>query len=190
MALSEVSICNSALIKIGAEVITALSDSTKRAELCNARYDFIRDSLLESHPWTFAIKRDDDLTGVATDPTFDYDYEYTLPSDFLRAISLKKGDEDIEFEVSQGLLYSNATDIDLVYISQITDPTEFSNTFAEALAWALAADICYALTQSVSLSERVFKASEAFQQKARTSNAQGRGTPLDTGVDRWTNARL
>ena len=57
MASSEVAICNSALIKIGAAEITSLSDVNKRAQLCNEQYSKLRDELLRSHPWNFAIAR-------------------------------------------------------------------------------------------------------------------------------------
>ena len=46
MASSEVAICNSALIKIGAAEITSLSDVNKRAQLCNEQYSKLRDELL------------------------------------------------------------------------------------------------------------------------------------------------
>lgn len=57
MATSAEEICNSALQKLGAEDITSLSDTTRRAVLCNRQYNKIRLKLLRSHPWNFAIKR-------------------------------------------------------------------------------------------------------------------------------------
>lgn len=57
MATSDVEICNSALAKLGAESITSLSDTTRRAVLCNRQYDKIRKKMLRMHPWNFAIKR-------------------------------------------------------------------------------------------------------------------------------------
>lgn len=57
MAASDVEICNSALSKLGAEEITALTDNTRRAKLCNRQYDKIRKKLLRSYFWGFARKR-------------------------------------------------------------------------------------------------------------------------------------
>jgi len=57
MATSSLEICNIALLKIGADSITALSDANKRARLCTLLYDFMRKKLLRAHPWNFAIKR-------------------------------------------------------------------------------------------------------------------------------------
>jgi len=57
MAASDVIICNKALLELGEEPITLLTDTNKRAEKCNLIYASVRDSLLSSHPWKFALKR-------------------------------------------------------------------------------------------------------------------------------------
>ena len=57
MAASDVEICNKALLEIGEESITLLTDNNKRAEKCNLIFDDIRDSLLSMHPWKFALRR-------------------------------------------------------------------------------------------------------------------------------------
>jgi hypothetical protein len=57
MATSVEAICNSALIKVGSKQITSISDANKRAELCTLMYPKVRDKVLKSHPWNFAIKR-------------------------------------------------------------------------------------------------------------------------------------
>jgi len=58
MASTDVDICNGALLELGEEVIVALSDNNKRARACNQRYADIRDSILRSHLWNFAVKRE------------------------------------------------------------------------------------------------------------------------------------
>jgi len=52
-----VSICSNALRKLGDDPITSLTDDTERARLCNAFYEPTRDAVLRSHPWNFAIER-------------------------------------------------------------------------------------------------------------------------------------
>ena len=83
-------ICNSALIKLGVEPITSLDplvDDSKAARLCAATYEMIRDDLLASHYWNFAMKRAT-LVVNATGPLYDYSYAYDLPADSLRIHSL------------------------------------------------------------------------------------------------------
>lgn len=59
MELSETDICNMALKRIGAKALTDLEDDTSVEALhCQLQYPIVRDSLLESFIWPFAIKRE------------------------------------------------------------------------------------------------------------------------------------
>lgn len=85
MASSPVEICNSALLKLGAERINALSENNKRARLCNERFDALRKEVLRAHPWNFAIRRAN-LARLSTTPEYEYNFEYQLPTDCLRVL--------------------------------------------------------------------------------------------------------
>lgn len=54
---TDLSICNSALIKLGANIITSLDQNSKEAILCKAQYPIVLARALQAHPWNFAIKR-------------------------------------------------------------------------------------------------------------------------------------
>ena len=54
---SVVDICNGALNQLGATTILTLTEDSKNARLCNARYTQIRDSVFRSHPWNCLQKR-------------------------------------------------------------------------------------------------------------------------------------
>ena len=56
--MSEVSICNSALIKLGASRIASLTEDSKEAKLCYEQYPILRDEVQASHPWNFCTKHD------------------------------------------------------------------------------------------------------------------------------------
>ena len=85
MFTSETDIANSALAEIGARRITSLSDDSDSVRVCKEQFNNIRDSLLESHPWNFAIKRLQ-LGKLATSPEFGFDNQFQLPSDCLRVL--------------------------------------------------------------------------------------------------------
>jgi hypothetical protein len=53
---TQVNICNLALRRMGEQPITLITDSTKRAEHCNAFWDYILDEVLEDYSWEFAKK--------------------------------------------------------------------------------------------------------------------------------------
>lgn len=57
MAQSQLEVSQAALYKIGSTSITALSDTSKEAVICNARVDICKRAMLELHPWNFAVKR-------------------------------------------------------------------------------------------------------------------------------------
>lgn len=155
MATTEVSICNSALIKLGADQITSLSDESKEAVLCNAQYAKIRDMLLYSHPWNFATTRVE-LTTNANESAWGGLNEFELPADYLRVIDLDfQNYPDYEWYVEGGLLYVSADTVNIKYIAQVTDPTLFSAGFVELLAMALANEISYALTQSATIKQGI-----------------------------------
>lgn len=69
MAVTEVSICNMALSRVGHTTITALSDANDAARQCNLHYEPSRDALLRSHPWNFAVKRTRLITQAETAKT-------------------------------------------------------------------------------------------------------------------------
>lgn len=59
MPQTKITIANISLSKIGAKNITALypTENTVESRAVNAVYDYVRDSVLTEHPWTFAQKR-------------------------------------------------------------------------------------------------------------------------------------
>ena len=187
LTTTEVSICNSALIKVGAERITSLSDTNKRAQLCDEQYDKIRDEVLRSHPWNFAIKRVE-LTSTGTTPAFGYDYEYTIPTDVLRILSLHDNTIKWRVEANRKLLSDSAT-VKIEYIAQITAAAEYDSYFAEALALRLAAELAYPLVQSIRLQENLMQRFEMHIRNARSFDAQ-EGTPWDLTDDGWIETRL
>ena len=54
---SIVEIGNIALVNLGEDTITSLSDDVKAARLINRRYAPIRDAVLRAHPWNCAMAR-------------------------------------------------------------------------------------------------------------------------------------
>lgn len=97
---TSLSICNSALIKLGAESISSLSDNNKRAKLCNAQYEVLKNKVLRAHPWNFAIKRAK-LTVNAQEPSWGFYSSFDLPGDCLRVLETQGR---IDFAIEGNLL--------------------------------------------------------------------------------------
>jgi len=171
MAASEVAICNSALIKLGVETIASLAENSRAARLCNEQYAKIRDKLLYSHLWNFAVKRATLVATVAV-PVYEFDIEYTLPTDCLRVWETQYGPSKDFYQVEGGKLYSNYTDVSIRYIAKITDTTKFSPTFDECLALLLAIDLEFALVQSNSFKNTLLAELKEEIRDTRSFDAQ------------------
>ena len=171
MASSAVALCNEALALVGAEAISALSDTeSPTARLCNSLYEATRDELLVSHPWKFATKR----VALAADPDppeFGYDYRFPLPSDCLRVIGTDLGTEALWTE-ENGYLLCNDSAVSIKYISKITTVGTFSIPFCEAIVFKMASKLAYPLAQSTSLKDSLFKDYLVHMRDAKSMNAQ------------------
>ena len=186
LTTTETSICNSALIKVGADRITSMTEDNRRAQLCNEQFSKVRDEVLRTHPWNFALARAE-FSQLTTTPAFGYSYEYSIPSDCLRILNLH--DETIEWKQEGNKVLSDSSTIKARYIKRITAPAEYDSIFIEAMALRLAADLAYSLVQSSTLSQNLLAEYERHMALARSIDAQ-EGTAPDLIDDSFIEARL
>lgn len=182
---SELSICNSALIKLGANPITSLDQNSKEAILCKAQYPIVLARTLQAHPWNFAIKRAY-LPLLSAVPTFEWAHAFQLPPDYLRILTVYP--DSVPFVVEGDKVLCNETTLAVRYIFNATDPSKYPMQFAEVFAFELAKELCYALVQSVTQQSTLFSMAKDFTVTARTYDAQ-EGTPTDFFRDEWDEAR-
>ena len=142
---SVVDICNGALNQLGASTILTLTEDSKNARLCNARFTQVRDAVFRSHPWNCLQKRVQ-LAADTDTPAWGFTKQYTLPADCLRVLTILDYDADYKIE-GRKILTDNST-MKILYISRIEDPNEYDELLRETLSAALAADIAYAVTSS------------------------------------------
>ena len=170
---SEIGICNSALTKIGAARIVALDEGSRNANACAELYPKLRDDLLRSHIWNFATVRLK-LGRLASTPAFGFAYEYQLPVDWLRTISVHNNDSGsgfVEYRVEGRRLRCSAEDVYLRYIRIVTDANEMPADFREALAAMLARDLAIPIAQSNALREVMGEAFRDELARAKSADA-------------------
>lgn len=186
LAISDISICNSALIKLGQEPITSLVQDNKSARLCANRYPLLRNMVLESHPWRFAIKTVQ-IAALNQSPLQRWQFVSALPADCIYVI---RGDDWQErFEVMEGQLYCNHSPIIIKYVFENTDPSTYTYTFAECVAWRLAAELAYAITNSNTVADQMMKGYLAELANARYVSAKS-STPEDFSVRQFIDRRF
>ena len=185
MATSETGIANSALAKIGGARIISLNDSTREALLMKEQYDKIRQQLLRAHPWNFAIVRMN-LAALVTTPAFKYSKQYRVPSDCLRVLDIHVN--GFEWEKEGDLIVTDSPDLGIRYVKDVTEVARFDACFAECLAIKLAADVCYAITQSTTLKTLLDEEFKKTIQESRSFDGQ-EGGPKRRYANEWLYSR-
>lgn len=156
---TDIEVANRCLAILGEPSITALSDPSKAARTITANYDSIRDALLRSYRWKFAMKRVQ-LVADTDAPLFGFDYAYTLPSDFLRLDFVQdawvwfatgaewRGFSEGAYAIEGRKILTNLTaPIEVRYVSRVGAEL-FDPAFVEALAARMATSLALAITQS------------------------------------------
>ena len=190
---SVVDLCNSALNLLGASTISALTDDTKNARLCNQRYEPVRNRVFRSHPWNCLIKRVQ-LAQDSTAPVIEFSYQYTLPSDCLRVLKIHNGttdsiQSDMEYKVEGRKIKTNEGTVYLVYVAVDTDPNNYDTYLAESISHQLAADLAYAITNNATLANNYMTRADERLREARFIDATENS--VDTiEANEFTDARL
>jgi hypothetical protein len=173
---TEVSICANALRRLGDDPIVSLTDDTERARLCNAFYSEARDEVLRSHPWNFAITRQQ-LSQLSTTPLYQYSYQYALPTDpfCLRVLEMEYSDYVFKIEHLAGtgrVLLTDEGTAKIIYIARITDTAQFDSLFIDTLTAKLSVDLAYPVTGSVQLQQNMQKLFESKLRESRSVDGQ------------------
>lgn len=150
---SKVSICNYALSRLGADRITSLSDNTAEARLCNALLEDAIKEVLVAGDWRFASKRAS-LNATTNTPTFEYSYEFQLPTNPVCLIVREINEEnagDYEYSIEGDKLLADISTMKIRYTAYITDSGSFSPMFEECLKLKLCALMCLNLTGNSAL---------------------------------------
>ena len=176
---SETDVVNVALRLIGQTSIVSLSDGSDTANMADDIYEEVRDDLLRSHNWNFATKRVQ-LAQSSTDPDFEFDHAYVLPSDWLRTISAHDNDAGhgtvlyrMEQVGSQLVLVCSSDALYLRYVAGVTDPNLMSADFRRAFAESLARDLAIPVASSNTMQEQYAAAALRTLARARSSDSMG-----------------
>lgn len=183
---TDIDICNSALIFLGVEPISSLSDATKQAVLCNAKYQKVKKRVLKAHPWNFAIYRET-LTDNGNTPDHEFGFEFDMPADCLRIIQVYDHFDEFGYRIEANKLLSNQQTLKVKYIKNVAE-SEFTEDFAELLALELAVDLSYFLVQSEPVRQGIRDMLKERLRDTRSFDAQ-EGTPEDINADEFLKAR-
>lgn len=194
---SEIDIANMALIMLGQQKITSLSSSNNRAVMANQRYADIRDSVLRAHPWNCAIKRDK-LAKSAVVPDWGYTSTFSLPADFVRLISIEDPTQKYSIEAgNEGssaandavVIVTDASEMNIRYVYQITDVGKMDHTLKHAIATRLAADLASVLTGDTSKEQFLMQKYESILLQATWEDSTEHNTTETIHGGLWLESR-
>jgi hypothetical protein len=162
-----VDICNMALSLLGTIQISAFTDPSTEAQQCNFWYPFLRDAVLEDRAWTFATQR---TLLVATPPLggslpVGWGQCFAKPVGALNIIQCYRGNTtsqianypqrqfdgryfQIDWELLQNQIFTNNAITQCKYIISVTDTTQFSSNFIQALAARIAQELAMPITNN------------------------------------------
>ena len=187
--VTAIEIANLALGQLGAGPITSFTDKTVEARLARQYYPLVRDTVLEDHNWTFAIKRVGPLTPLSDKPAFQFEYAFPLPSDCLRVVLAtwdKKQNytrpQNLIFQVENNAIMTNMQPVYVKYIYRVASTLSFSPAFVDALTTRLAAEMALALTNNLNLQDQMYKLyGFKVQVAARSDGMQGTSQRMPPG---------
>lgn len=168
---SAVQICSNASLMLGGKSINDLAEDNDRARLAANLYPMVRNYVLRSHPWNCAVKRVV-LSPDVIEPAFDWAFQFTLPSDYMRTLSVGEQGCEAEFKIESGKLLSDDNPCLLRYIWRNENPATWDDMLVLGMTMAMKAAMAYPITQSTSLEQLVDQAVSGTLQRARSVDGQ------------------
>ncbi|MFT3806104.1 hypothetical protein [Arenimonas sp.] len=143
-----VQLCSNALLSIGSKPINSFEDLTDAAQAARSLYPTVRDAILRAHPWNCAIKRVV-LSPDAIAPAFDYAYQYTVPGDWLRTMSVGRVGDEPEYKAEGRKILTDASALYLRYIFRNTVTGSWDALLIQCVEVAMAAALAPAIPRDL-----------------------------------------
>lgn len=173
MALSEIQLCNAALIGLGAAKIASLTEDTAEAEIAAVLYPVTRDGLLSRHYWSFA-RGQADLAKSTAAPVADFAFAYQLPNNFIRAERLgdrKAARIPVRYQILEDRLHTDADPAVLTYTFRPTSPS-WPPYFDTALIALLRAEFALPVTEDPNRAAALLQVADLAIRQARLADSQ------------------
>ena len=191
--ISQVQVCNSALLKVGTDIISDINEGARAAVICRTLFAYLQDEVMAASPWRFAT-RSVVLYPNGNTPPFTYTFAYDIPQDCLRLLS--PDDDALIWKVEDGgdwsndevQILSNESSLNMRYIFRQNDYSQWTSLFAETLAWRIAMELALSITRSIPMKQECEKSYKEALAQARAINAVI-GTPVPLEADIWSKAR-
>jgi len=177
-------IINQALLLIGEEMIASEDDGSKNSDIASELIDLCIETALSEHDWLFARVRVT-ISAVNTAPPFGYKNRFLLPTNYNHIVV--EEDDEYEYREEGGYILTDKEELELLYVSNITNLNLFPPKFTDAVVTLLASKIAYAITGTPGLGGSLEQLYEKRIYKAKMCNSNSIGIAPDD--DSWIEER-
>ncbi|MEW8025543.1 MAG: hypothetical protein AB2777_21110 [Candidatus Thiodiazotropha endolucinida] len=194
---TKVQICNMALGAISEKSkIQSLTEKSPQAAVCNLYYDQMVETVLSDFDWNFASQTET-LSLIGTAPT-GWTYQYAIPSDCLTVREIVRevrvNTDRIPYKVARDrtanmrVILTDKADAELRYTARVTDTSQFSPSFVEALSLRISAAIAKPMTKKKEIVTQQFQLYNLALQAAAAASANEEEQDEPNDAD-WIRAR-
>jgi len=169
MSRTAVSICNSALLLVGAQEINSFTDDTNDAKLCASLYDDVKESLLQSFTWRFSLVMYD-LGGALTETPVipKWDKIFQLPPDVLRVVNIQ---DNQDYEIFADKIFKNGASCKIIYQRNVAE-SDMPAYFVQALKYHMAKLLSMSLQEDGGKMQLFERSADKETQRARSIDSQ------------------
>ena len=167
---STVHLFNTALARLGGEQLARNISPLEQGatgKICEGVFPHVLDMTLAAHAWSFATRRQilaSPVLGAGTKTHPVYPFAFELPTDCVKPLRLE-GFAEVHrgpaYVIEGSTIRTDRENATLVYIARIKDPKQWPPLFADALAWALAADLASAINNDQGKQQLCYQAYRA-----------------------------
>lgn len=178
MALTDINVCNRALLQIGAASIASLADDSVEANNCEVLYPDVKETAFSLFPWRFAVQQIDLGDPASPDPLDKWDHFWTIPSEVIRVNTVTHNGYPVKYEIFQDKIACNNTITDTLIMDAVTDmdEAEWPPYFTNYVVYFLASTLAGPLTANAEIMALTDQKSEMAYRRARYADSQQKTT--------------
>lgn len=162
------SVSNEALALCNKEQIQSFKEGSQQSLQCSTLLPAIISRVLFERDWKCARKR----SKIAPDldmPSFGYEFQYSLPNDFLRVVDINAEDWSLEGDK----ILSDEKPLEIIYIAFPSSPSSLNAELRSAIVYYLASEIGLTLTSDSSIVSTYRSLAESELQRAKLNESAG-----------------
>lgn len=166
---AKIDLISKALILIGEQPLTSLSDNRYGATVGSNLFDLIFETELQSNRWRFACNKKS-LSRLVATPLNEWQFAYQLPTDMLLPLGTFPRSN---YEIYADRIYTNESVVELEYMFK-PDLSKIPAYFNLLMTYALARVMVKPITESDTAVQIMDKLYNVQRARAQYADAQGR----------------